>query len=96
MDWAEVTIDVRGLSCPTPQVRALEALKKLGRGEVVVLMDERAACESVIRTARALGLAYHVQMNGQEFVVRVHKMEELWASRLNATELTEVQRVEDD
>lgn len=84
MDWTQITIDARGLSCPIPQMRTLEALKTLERGEILVLIDEHAACDSVVRTAKALGLPYLVQAEGQDFMVKISKREELWITRLTS------------
>jgi TusA-related sulfurtransferase len=82
MNRHQITIDARGLSCPIPQMRTLEAIKTLERGEIIVLMDEGAACESVIRAAKAMGLPYRVQTEGQDFIVTISKEEELWVTRL--------------
>lgn len=77
----QITIDARGLSCPLPQMKALEAIRTLQRGEIVVLLDESAACESVIRTAKALGLVCKVE-RGEDFKVTIKKEKELWITKL--------------
>lgn len=49
------TVDARGLSCPQPPMLALQAMKKLGKGEMEVLVDTVAARENVSRAARNAG-----------------------------------------
>jgi tRNA 2-thiouridine synthesizing protein A len=49
------TVDARGLSCPQPPMLALQAMKKLGKGEIEVLVDTVAARENVSRAARNAG-----------------------------------------
>ena len=77
----EITVDARGLSCPMPQLRAVEAIKALKRGVIYVLTDEQAACESVVRAAQTLELAFSVEEEGGEQVVKITKDEELWLLR---------------
>jgi tRNA 2-thiouridine synthesizing protein A len=49
------TVDARGLSCPQPPMLALEALKKMGKGTVEVLVDAITARENVSRVAKNSG-----------------------------------------
>jgi tRNA 2-thiouridine synthesizing protein A len=49
------TVDARGLSCPQPPMLALEALKKMAKGTVEVLVDAITARENVSRVARNSG-----------------------------------------
>ena len=49
------TVDARGLSCPQPAMLAQEALKKLGKGTLEVLVDSSTARENVSRLARNSG-----------------------------------------
>ncbi len=49
------TVDARGLSCPQPAMLALQAIKKLDKGEIEVLVDSGTACENVSRLARNAG-----------------------------------------
>ena len=46
------TVDARGLSCPQPAMLAQEALQKLGKGTIEVLVDSSTARENVSRLAR--------------------------------------------
>ncbi len=48
------TLDVRGLSCPEPVLRTLEALKSLNSGEILeVLVDTNVAKENVSRAVKS-------------------------------------------
>ncbi len=48
-------VDARGLSCPEPVLLTLEAIKKLGKGEVEVLVDTDTSRENVSRAANSMG-----------------------------------------
>jgi TusA-related sulfurtransferase len=50
-----VIVDARGLACPIPVVRAKKALDAIDHGRVIVLVDEQAALENVVRLAAHLG-----------------------------------------
>lgn len=50
-----MTVDARGLSCPQPPMLAIQAMKKLGKGAIEVLVDTVAARENVSRAARNAG-----------------------------------------
>jgi len=63
----QLIIDARGLACPIPQMKTMAAIRSNGWAEIVVLVDEAAAKESVERTVRALGLPYHLKRDGEEF-----------------------------
>jgi TusA-related sulfurtransferase len=69
---AEV-VDARGLSCPVPVVRAKAALEALTSGEVVVLVDEEAARENVLRLARSLGCLVDVSEEKGEFKLTISR-----------------------
>ncbi len=49
------TVDARGLSCPQPALMATQAIKKLGKGTVEVLVDSGTARENVSRLAKKAG-----------------------------------------
>lgn len=51
----EMVVDARGLSCPQPVILTLNAMKKLGVGELTVLVDTDTAKENVSRAAKAQG-----------------------------------------
>lgn len=49
------SIDARGLSCPQPVLLTLGEMKKLKKGEIVVLVDTETSKENVIRAAASQG-----------------------------------------
>jgi len=49
------TIDTRGLSCPQPVLLTLQAIKKLNKGQIMVLVDTDTSKENVIRAATSRG-----------------------------------------
>lgn len=67
------TVDVRGLSCPVPVIRAKEALEAIAQGEVVVLLDEEVAKENVTRLAHSLGCAVAATATGDEYKLTITK-----------------------
>jgi TusA-related sulfurtransferase len=76
-----VTIDTRGLSCPMPQQMTMQAIRQSQAGEqIIVLADEGAARDSVIRTARALQLPYRVEKLADEYKIFI-ATEELWRAK---------------
>ena len=48
-------VDARGLSCPQPAMLARQALQKLSKGNLEVIVDNNTARENVSRIARNLG-----------------------------------------
>ncbi len=48
-------VDTKGLSCPQPVIETMNAIKKLGSGEIVVLVDTDTAKENVKRSAESKG-----------------------------------------
>lgn len=50
-------VDARGLSCPQPVLLTVKEIKKLGNGEIVVLVDTEASKENVSRAAASKGWA---------------------------------------
>lgn len=51
------TVDARGLSCPQPTLLARQAIQKLDKGTVEVLVDSGTARENVSRLAKNAGWA---------------------------------------
>jgi tRNA 2-thiouridine synthesizing protein A len=49
------TIDARGLSCPQPVLLTLEAMKKVDKGQLTVLVDTDTSKENVLRAAASQG-----------------------------------------
>ncbi len=48
-------VDARGLSCPEPVLLTLEAIKRLGKGELEILVDTDTSKENVSRAANSMG-----------------------------------------
>jgi TusA-related sulfurtransferase len=49
------TVDARGLSCPQPVLMTLDEIKRLGAGEILVLVDTDTSMENVSRAATSRG-----------------------------------------
>ena len=65
------TVDARGLSCPQPVMLTHEAIQKLGKGTIAVLVDSETSRENVSRIAQSSGWQVNVekQPNGEYRVV---------------------------
>jgi len=48
-------VDARGLSCPQPVLLALNEIKKMNKGEIVILVDTDTSKENVSRAATSQG-----------------------------------------
>ena len=48
-------VDARGLSCPQPVLLALNEIKKMNQGEIVILVDTDTSKENVSRAATSQG-----------------------------------------
>lgn len=48
-------VDARGLSCPQPVILTVNEIKKVGKGELTVLVDTDTAKENVSRATNAQG-----------------------------------------
>jgi len=48
-------VDARGLSCPQPVLLTLNEMKKINKGEIVILVDTDTSKENVSRAATAQG-----------------------------------------
>ena len=66
-------IDVRGLSCPLPAMRVINALKQQNDKILMVLSDEPSACENIIRVAQGLGYKCSTRKDGVEFQISIEK-----------------------
>jgi len=68
------TVDARGLSCPQPVLMTLEQMKKLGRGEIQILVDTETSRENVTRAAASQGWRVRgVQEEGEAYRIVVGK-----------------------
>ncbi len=57
-------VDARGLSCPQPVLLTLNEIKKINKGEIVILVDTDTSKENVSRAATTQG--WQVEMNKVE------------------------------
>lgn len=48
-------VDARGLSCPQPVILTMNEIKKVKKGEIVVLVDTDTSKENVSRAAATQG-----------------------------------------
>jgi TusA-related sulfurtransferase len=49
------TVDARGLSCPQPVLMAMDRMKKVQKGEIVIMVDSEVSKENVGRAAMSQG-----------------------------------------
>ena len=68
-------IDCRGKACPHPVLMTKHALEGLIEGEVILIVDNLAACENVERFAKSQGCPVTVEKRGLDFHLRVQKEE---------------------
>jgi tRNA 2-thiouridine synthesizing protein A len=55
------TIDARGLSCPQPAMMANQAIKKINRGTIEILVDSGTARDNVSRAGKNNGWTVTVE-----------------------------------
>jgi len=60
-------VDARGLSCPQPVLLALNEIKKMNKGEIVVLVDTDTSKENVSRAATTQGWQVEVKKEDEHF-----------------------------
>lgn len=67
-------VDARGLSCPQPVLMAMEKMKGMSSGEIVVLVDTQASKENVSRAVQSKGWEVNnIQADGDEFHIHIFK-----------------------
>jgi len=67
-------VDARGLSCPEPVLLTLETIKKLGKGEIEILIDTDTSRENVSRAAQSMGWQIvEVQQEEAWYKVKISK-----------------------
>jgi TusA-related sulfurtransferase len=68
------TVDARGLSCPQPVLMAMEKMKEMQKGEMVILVDTQASKENVSRAVQSQGWEIKdIQEDGDEFHLSIIK-----------------------
>jgi TusA-related sulfurtransferase len=67
-------VDARGLSCPQPVLLALKEMKKVNKGEIVVLVDTDTSKENVSRAATSQGWTLQgVEPEGNGYRISISK-----------------------
>jgi TusA-related sulfurtransferase len=67
-------VDARGLSCPQPVLLALNEIKKMNKGEIVVLVDTDTSKENVFRAATSQGWTLKsVESEGTGYRISISK-----------------------
>jgi TusA-related sulfurtransferase len=68
------TIDARGFSCPQPVILTINEIKKVKKGEIVVLVDTDTSKENVSRAATSQGWTLQgVDPEGTGYRIRISK-----------------------
>ncbi len=68
------TVDARGLSCPQPVLDTLAMIVKMGKGELLVMVDTEASKENVSRAVQAKGWQVKkVDERGDEYHLTIIK-----------------------
>lgn len=72
----DVVLDVRGESCPVPEMEASKKLKKMKAGQVLeVLTDHQPAVDVTLPSlAKNLGYPFTVIKEGEVYKVRILKV----------------------
>lgn len=68
-------VDARGLSCPQPVLLTLNEMKKMNKGELVILIDTDTSKENVSRAATTQGWQVKsVESEGNGYRITVSKV----------------------
>jgi TusA-related sulfurtransferase len=67
-------VDARGFSCPQPVLMTLGEMKKLGRGQIEVLVDTDTSKENVSRAAESQGWKVQdIRGEGEGYRIEIRK-----------------------
>lgn len=67
-------VDARGLSCPQPVLLTMNEIKKVGKGEIVILVDTDTSKENVSRAAESKGWTLKsVESEGSFYRITIFK-----------------------
>lgn len=71
-------LDVRGEICPYPMLKAVEAMKRLPKGEILeVITDHAPALETIPAQAKRLGFQWQIRETGSpEWVITLSRPNE--------------------
>ena len=68
------TVDARGLSCPQPVLMTMDEMKKVNKGEILLLVDTDTSKENVSRAAASQGWQVKdVQPEGEGYRITIEK-----------------------
>ena len=67
-------VDTRGLSCPQPVIMVLEAVKKIDKGNLEILVDTDTSCENVTRATENEGWSVkEMRAEGEGYRISISK-----------------------
>jgi tRNA 2-thiouridine synthesizing protein A len=66
-------VDARGLSCPQPVLMTMTEIKKMSKGEIVILVDTDTSRENVTRAATSQGWQVEVKIVGEDYCLVLKK-----------------------
>jgi len=67
-------VDARGFSCPQPVLMTMDEIKKVDKGEIVVLVDTDTSKENVSRAANSQGWRVKdIKEEGEGFQITISK-----------------------
>jgi len=69
-----IKVDARGLSCPIPVVKTMEAINQNPKDEIVVLLDSSVAKENVTRLAKSKGYSVGLENINNEFILTLKRI----------------------
>ena len=68
------TVDARGLSCPQPVLMTMDEIRKVEKGEILVLVDTDTSKENVSRAASSKGWQVkEIQEEGEGYKITISK-----------------------
>ena len=68
------TVDARGLSCPQPVLMTMDEIRKVEKGEILVLVDTDTSKENVSRAASSKGWQVkEIQEEGEGYKITFSK-----------------------
>jgi tRNA 2-thiouridine synthesizing protein A len=60
-------VDARGLSCPQPVLLTLNEIKRINKGEIMILVDTDTSQENVSRAATSQGWQVEVKKEDENY-----------------------------
>jgi len=67
-------VDARGLSCPQPVLLTLNEIKRVDKGEIVILVDTDTSRENVSRAATTQGWKVKsIELEGSGYRITISK-----------------------